>query len=502
MSRTMNGIASSGAGDVKLDGNPNAFTGNNTFDINLPTSTLTTTTSNDDFITKAIGDTIYGSGTGDAILSGGSSASPQQFTGFNVFTNEIEQRGNSTDINSFRQTESSTAVGKGNFIEQDGVGKGHITQRADNSVIRQNGNDTQIIQGTATTTGAVFKQEGDDAEIKQEGIGVEFKQSSTFAALTPNIISTTGFVRAGQPPAIGDDCVNKTYFDANKGTGDALLAGTNAFTGTNTFNTNLPTSSVDTAIGNINDNTILNKLAGDKLYPASADVNECFDDVSISSRTLTFSRVYNANPQDIIIPETDLTGVETIANANYNGVTINGQDLTFTRPSTSNPTTITIPSGGGGGSFVGCKYLNTLQSGSANWEPWMGTSSFIPGKYGGQLVYDTDSIYANSTGYFTIPSGKAGYYNFEVNLIANVFNISGYYTAYLMRLRGGVNTKLAKLHTAYPVGRNYFIVDLTRQFLCNEGDKFYFWTNKSVNSYSTNNQYNIHNGGVAFYKVG
>ena len=237
----MSGIPTSSGGDVKLDGNPNAFTGTNSFNINLPTSSLTTTTANDEFITKAIGDTIYGSGTGDAILSGGSAAVPQQFTGFNVFTNEIEQKDNSTDINSFRQTESSTAVGAGNFIEQDGVGKGHITQQADNSVIRQNGNDTQIIQGTATTTGAVFKQEGDDAEIKQEGIGVEFKQSSTFAAATPNIISTTGFVRAGQAPAIGDDCVNKTYFDANKGTGDALLAGglTEAapqeFTGFNNF---------------------------------------------------------------------------------------------------------------------------------------------------------------------------------------------------------------------------------------------------------------------------
>ena len=241
MSRTMSGIPTSSGGDVKLDGNPNAFTGTNSFNINLPTSSLTTTTANDEFITKAIGDTIYGSGTGDAILSGGSAAVPQQFTGFNVFTNEIEQKDNSTDINSFRQTENSTAVGAGNFIEQDGVGKGHITQQADNSVIRQNGNDTQIIQGTATTTGAVFKQEGDDAEIKQEGIGVEFKQSSTFAAATPNIISTTGFVRTGQAPAIGDDCVNLTYFNANAGTGDALLAGgltelnPQEFTGFNNF---------------------------------------------------------------------------------------------------------------------------------------------------------------------------------------------------------------------------------------------------------------------------
>jgi hypothetical protein len=164
--------------------------------------------------------------------------------------------------------------------------------------------------------------------------------------------------------------------------------------------------------------------------------------------------------------------------------------------------TIDIPSGGGE-SFVGCKYLNTTRAGQSNWESWMGYSSFIPGKYGGQLVYDTDSIYDNSTGYFTIPSGKAGYYNFEVNLIASVFNLSGYYTAYLMRLRGGVNTRLARLHTAYPLGRNYFIVDLTRQFLCNEGDKFYFWTNSTVQAYSVYRTGDEDDeGGVTFYKVG
>mgnify|MGYP003651979769 CR=1 FL=1 len=266
----MSGISTSSGGDVKLDGNPNAFTGTNSFNINLPTSSLTTTTANDEFITKAIGDTIYGSGDGDAVLSAGTAAAPQEFTGFNIFTNEIEQKDNSTDINSFRQTENSTAVGKGNFIEQDGVGKGHITQRADNSVIRQNGNDTQIIQGTATTTGAVFKQEGDDAEIKQEGIGVEFKQSSTFAAATPNIISTTGFVRAGQAPAIGDDCVNKTYFDANAGTGDVTQSGTNAFTGANSFNSTRPTTTIlatgATAAGA---DDFICKRDGDALYQAA-----------------------------------------------------------------------------------------------------------------------------------------------------------------------------------------------------------------------------------------
>ena len=113
----------------------------------------------------------------------------------------------------------------------------------------------------------------------------------------------------------------------------------NNFTAFNTFNTNLPTSSVDTALGNINDNTILNKFAGDKLYPASADVNECFDDVSITDRTLTFSRVDNANPEDIIIPETDLTAVSEA----FDDVSIASRTLTFSRVDNANPQDIIIP---------------------------------------------------------------------------------------------------------------------------------------------------------------
>ena len=83
----------------------------------------------------------------------------------------------------------------------------------------------------------------------------------------------------------------------------------NNFISNNTFNVNLPTSTVNPNIGDINDNTILNKFSADKLYPDVVDVNECFDGVTINNQTLTFTRVDNANPQDILIPSTDLTNV-------------------------------------------------------------------------------------------------------------------------------------------------------------------------------------------------
>ena len=55
MSRTMSGIPTSGGGgDVFLAGNPNTFTGTNTFNTNRPTSDLTSTPADEDFITKQV----------------------------------------------------------------------------------------------------------------------------------------------------------------------------------------------------------------------------------------------------------------------------------------------------------------------------------------------------------------------------------------------------------------------------------------------------------------
>jgi len=79
-------------GDVKLNGNPNAFTGTNTFDSNRPTSSLTTTPALTDFITRQNANALYApsSVTGDVTKSGGTEASPQTFTGFNKFNNDVE----------------------------------------------------------------------------------------------------------------------------------------------------------------------------------------------------------------------------------------------------------------------------------------------------------------------------------------------------------------------------------------------------------------------------
>ena len=66
--RTMSGIPESTGGDVFLAGNPNTFTGTNTFNVNRPTSTLSGTPASDDFITKSDADALYtGAGSSQRI---------------------------------------------------------------------------------------------------------------------------------------------------------------------------------------------------------------------------------------------------------------------------------------------------------------------------------------------------------------------------------------------------------------------------------------------------
>lgn len=95
MSRTMSGISTAATSDVTLAGD-NVFTGTNSFNTNRPTSTLTDTAGSTDFITKQNGEALFApvSVTGDVTKNGGTEASPQTFTGFNKFNNDVDMADN------------------------------------------------------------------------------------------------------------------------------------------------------------------------------------------------------------------------------------------------------------------------------------------------------------------------------------------------------------------------------------------------------------------------
>ena len=167
------------SGDVFQNGNPNTFTGTNTFNINRPTSTITTAPGSTDFITKQNADALYG-GAGNVFLNG----NPNAFTGTNTF-------------NSNRPTSTITGTpGSTDFITK---------QNAD--ALYTNNTGDAILNGNNAFTG-----------------------TNTFNTNRPT--STI----AGTPGST--DFITKQNADAlyTNNTGDAILNGNNAFTGTtNTF---------------------------------------------------------------------------------------------------------------------------------------------------------------------------------------------------------------------------------------------------------------------------
>jgi hypothetical protein len=134
----------------------------------------------------------------------------------------------------------------------------------------------------------------------------------------------------------------------------------NNFTGNNTFNTNLPTSDVNPDLGNINDNTMLNRFSADKLY--STDTNDFITAFSRDGTTgiITLTQADTGTPitskNYTSITDNEITAIGTNTGAIstltsnldpcFKSATINGQDLTLT-PVAGTATVIAIPSGGG-----------------------------------------------------------------------------------------------------------------------------------------------------------
>lgn len=81
----------------------------------------------------------------------------------------------------------------------------------------------------------------------------------------------------------------------------------NVFTGNTAYENNLPTSNVNPLVGDINNNTMLNKFSADKLYIGNDEISECFDGASITGRDITLTRVDGENDEVIAIPETSLS---------------------------------------------------------------------------------------------------------------------------------------------------------------------------------------------------
>ena len=176
----MSGISTSGgAGDVKLAGNPNTFTGTNTFNDNRPTSTLTDAPTDTEFITKQDADGDY------ALLAGGSAANNQEFIGFNTFTKDLTIEGGASSAT------RADLVMLGSF--------GYMLQSA--------------------TTENKINQNGGTNEIDQNGTNNTISQSGA-----NSVITTSGKMTCSTAPTAGSDLCNKTYVDSrNKASTSAIF---------------------------------------------------------------------------------------------------------------------------------------------------------------------------------------------------------------------------------------------------------------------------------------
>ena len=176
----MSGIAQT-TGDVTLAGN-NVFTGTNSFNTNRPTSTITTTPSSTDFITKQNGDALYGTGSGDVLAAGNN-----VFTGTNSF-------------NTNRPTSTlTTTPGSTDFITKqnaDTLYNNQITTNTNN--IATNTNDiTTNANNITALDGAVVKLTGD-----QTIGGIK-----TFSSVP----------ECSTAPTSANQLANKTYVDSQAG---------------------------------------------------------------------------------------------------------------------------------------------------------------------------------------------------------------------------------------------------------------------------------------------
>ena len=218
-----------------LAGN-NIFTGTNTFNTSLPTSTLTPSSSTQ-LITKAYGDSTYT--TSGSILSGAN-----VWTGTNTFntslpTSTIAPTTQYQFVNKAYADLCATLAGNNIF-----TGTNTFNTSLPTSTLTPS-SSTQLItkaygDSTYTTSGAMLS-----AANAWTG------NTNTFNSFLPTstIAPTTQY-----------QFVNKAYVDLC-----ATLAGNNAFAGTNTFNTSLPTSTQTPTTST----QLITKAYGDSTYTTS-----------------------------------------------------------------------------------------------------------------------------------------------------------------------------------------------------------------------------------------
>jgi hypothetical protein len=211
----------------------NAWTGTNTFNTNLPTSTVTPTTSTQ-LITKAYGDATYAVSAGLPTLSGAN-----VWTGTNTFNTNLPTSTQTPTSN----TQLITKVyGDGAY---DAFGAAAALLSASNAWTGSNSFNTNLPTSTATPTlsSQLITKAYADATYSTSAGDVTLAGPNAF---TGNNSFNSFLPTSTVTPTTSTQLITKAYGDATYATiaGEVTLSGSNVWTGTNTYNTNLPTSTV------------------------------------------------------------------------------------------------------------------------------------------------------------------------------------------------------------------------------------------------------------------
>ena len=255
-SRSMSGINSGGDGGDVFQNGDNVFTGTNTYNVNLPTSNVTPT-SGTQLITKSFADATY---------SAGGSNTNDYVTGFS--------RNAVTGAVTITQADTGTPITSESYTS--------ITDSQINA-IGTNTSNISTNTGNITTNASNITTNASNISTNASNISTNGTNISNLTTATNPCFKSASL--AGQDLTLTPISGTATVITIPSGTGDAVLAGANAFTSTNTFNNNRPTSTLTSTIAATD---FITKQNADTLY-----TNNTGDAVLAGTNAFTSTNTFN-----------------------------------------------------------------------------------------------------------------------------------------------------------------------------------------------------------------
>lgn len=264
-----------GGGGAPLNGN-NAWTGTNSYEVNLPTSSLTATIGTQ-FVTKGY---VEGHFPSYSYIESnfGQLTQPNAWQGVNTFNTNLP----TSSLTPTQDAQFITRIyADGRYVTSSFVAANYVTYiyaaanlgqlAGSNAWTNTNTFNSALPTSTITPT--------QNAQLITKVYGDTTYQAASTAVTASSNVAWSGFntynfnlPTSSLTPTAGNQFITKAYGDANYtggGGGGAPLGGNNVWTGTNSYNTNLPTSSLTPTLGS----QLVTKTYTDATYAGLGNAN-------------------------------------------------------------------------------------------------------------------------------------------------------------------------------------------------------------------------------------